>query len=164
MPCESFWGGETKVSVKRRTFVFVVLALLVWALVASLIGATYYYAYTDLYQKTRKPIIYVSLGFNYGNGTVKWFNQTSARAGDTLLDVTGLKFSLNYTIWPSSGAFLDSLDNVKNSPPYYWMWWMWTSFGWVQGQAAMDRFIVGDGETYYWYYEDTSLFPMPTPP
>ena len=151
-------------SMQKRTFLFVLLALLVWSLLASLTTGYYYYLYGDLLQKTQKPIIHVNIGVNYGNGTVKWFNQTVARAGDTLLDVTGLEVSLNYTVWPGSGAFLTSLDNVSNSYPYYWMWWTWTPFGWVQGQAAMDRFIVGDGETYYWYYEDTSIWPLPTPP
>lgn len=140
-------------SARKRTFVFVTLALLVWSAVASLTAGYYYYQYNDLFNKTHKPIINVNLGINYGNGTTKWLNQTKSRAGDTLLDVTTLVASVNYTPWPGSGAWIDSIDGVENTKTKYWYWWMWTSFGWAEGQAAADRYIVGDGETYYWYYE-----------
>jgi len=152
------------VSVKRRTFTFVVLALLVWALVASLIGAFYYYAYNDLYQKTRKPVIHVDLGLNYGNATVQWFNKTEARGGDTLLDVTMQKAEVNYTT-SSYGAFVNSINSKINTASEAWIWWTWTKqFGWSQGPIASDKYVLGDNETAYWYYQDVTKWPYSTPP
>jgi len=152
------------VSVKRRTFTFVVLALLVWALVASLTSAYYFYLYSNLFQKTRKPIIHLNLGFNYGNGTVQWFNQTEARGGDTLLDITMQVAKVNHTIF-SYGAFVNSINNVNNTASKAWIWWTWTQqFGWSQGPIASDRYALGDDETAYWYYQDVSAWPYSTPP
>lgn len=138
--------------------------MLVWALLASLMAGYYYYSYNDVLSKTRKPILSVNVGVNYGNGTVKWYNGTNVLAGETLLNATSYVANVKYTVWAGSGAFVDSIDNLTNTGSYYWLWWMHTSFGWAQGQVACDRYIVGDDEIYYWYYEDTSAYPSPSPP
>jgi len=148
----------------HRMFLFVALGLLVWGLLASLTAGYYYYSYNDLVNKVQKPNVRINLGINYGNGTpTKWFNQTGVKTGSTLLNATMLVAKVEYTIWPGSGAFVNSINNVTNSGSYYWLWWMHTSFGWSQGQVASDRYIVGENETYYWYYEDTSIWPPPSP-
>jgi len=151
-------------SVKKRTYVLTVLALLVWGILASLLAGYYYYSYVDALSKTQKPIITANIGINYGNGTVIWHNGTGVMSGKTLLNVTMLVAGVNYTLWPGVGAFVDSIDGLTNSGSYYWMWWMHTAFGWSEGQVACDRYIIGDNETYYWYYEDTSVQPLPSPP
>lgn len=151
--------------MKKRTYVFTTLALLVWGFLASMTAGYYYYLYNDLFSKTQKPIVHVNIGVNYGNDTpTKWFNETSVMAGDNLLNVTMLVAKVKYTVWPGSGIFVDSINNVNNSGSLYWMWWMHTTYGWSQGQVGCDRYIVGDKETYYWYYEDTSTWPPPPPP
>jgi hypothetical protein len=126
----------------------------------------YYYQYSDLLAKTYGTIIYVNLGINYGDGRpTVWFNGTKAKMGMTLLNVTMLVAKVNYTMYPGMGAFVNSIDGVSNSHPRYWMWWMWTTWGgWVEGPIACDRYVVGDGETLFWYYEDTSISPLPKPP
>jgi hypothetical protein len=114
------------------------LALLVWALVASLVGAYYYYSYNDLFQKTRKPIIHINLGLNYGNGTIQWFNQTEARSGDTLLDITMTVAEVNHTAY-STGAYVTSINKVEETTSKSWTWWTWTKqFGFSAGQVASD--------------------------
>jgi hypothetical protein len=84
--------------------------------------------------------------------------------GATLLNLTEIVAKVNYTSWPSMGAFVNSIDDVENVHPYYWMWWIWTSYGWMEGPIACDKYLVADNETLYWYYEDTSVSPLPTPP
>ena len=152
-------------AVKNRTFVSMSLALLVWGLLASLTAGYYYYLYNDLFNKTQRTIVHVNIGINYGNGTpTRWFNGTRVRAGDTLLNATMLVVKMKYKVWPGLGAFVDSIDNVSNSGSFYWLWWVYTAYGWSQGQVASDRYVVDDNETYYWYYEDTSKWPPPSPP
>lgn len=113
---------------------------------------------------TSHKVIHVSLGLNYGNGTVRWFNNTRMLMGMTLLDVTLLLAETNYTT-SSIGAFVNSIDNVKNVNPSYWMWWTWTSnSGWMEGTVACDAYIVANGEIFYWYYENTAISPLPHPP
>lgn len=150
--------------MKRRISVIWLLGVLVWALLASLLAGYFYYSYNDALSKTRRPVLNTNVGLNYGNGTVKWFNGTNVLAGETLLNATSHVAKVKYTIWAGSGAFVDSIDNITNSGSYYWLWWMYTTYGWTQGQVASDRYLVGDSETYYWYYEDTSAYPSPSPP
>jgi len=151
------------VAVNKRTFTFTILGLLVWALISSLVAAYYYNAYNDLFQKAHKSIIYINLGINYGNSTVQWFNYTEARGGDTLLDATITIAEVNYTT-SSFGALINSINNVNNTSPNAWIWWMHSQFGWSEGPVACDKYVLGDNETLYWYYEDTSKWPYPTPP
>ncbi|MGQ9726498.1 MAG: hypothetical protein ACUVQL_05150 [Candidatus Bathycorpusculaceae bacterium] len=140
------------------------LTILCWAIAATFSTGYFYYQYADLVSRTKGTSIHVNLGINYGNGTVKWFNNTEVKMGITLLNLTEIVAKVNYTLWPGMGTFVDSIDNVENSPPYYWMWWVWTSYGWMEGPIACDKYLVSDGEALYWYYEDTSVSPLPTPP
>lgn len=150
-------------SVKRRTFIFGALALLVWALLASLVGAYYYSSYNDLLQKTQSTIIHVNLGLNYGNGTVQWFNQTEAKGGDALLGITMNVAKVNYTAY-STGAFVTSINNVKNTLTTSWMWWTWSKRFWSLGNVGSDTYPLGDNETVYWYYENVMTWPPNAPP
>ena len=119
----------------------------------------------DLFERTKGKSIHVNLALNYGNGTVRWYNETKATMGMTLLNVTSQVANVNFTIWSGMGAFVNSIDHVENSYPYYWMWWSWSSYsGWVEGPVACDKYVVADGETLYWYYENTTISPLPPPP
>ena len=150
-------------SLQKRTFLFVALALLVWAVVTSMVGAYYYVSYNDLFQKTRKPVIHVNLAFNYANGTVQWFNSTEARSGDTLLDVTMKLAQVNYTT--SGGTFVTLINNVNNAGMKGWTWWTWIDqVGWELKLFASDKYVLGDNETSCWYYADASTWPPSPPP
>jgi len=150
------------VSMGKRTFVFVVLALLVCLAVATSFAGYYHYMYNDLLGKMRTKTIRVNLAVNYGNGTTEWFNQTEARAGDTLLDITASVATVNFTT-TAGGATIEAINGRRNSGNYWWYWWMWTSWGWIGGPVACDKYVVGDRETLYWYYQDTSIYPLEQP-
>jgi len=150
----------------RRTFTFFALALIVWALVASSIAGYYYYQYNILFGKTRK-IIDIDIGVNYGNGTVKWFNDTKAKTIDTLFEVTIRVATVNYTGYMGTGVFVTAINGVANphlSSKHYWIWWTRTTEGWTTGPVGCDQYFVNNNETYYWYYEDTSTWPPLSPP
>jgi len=142
------------------------LVIFCWASATSFTAGYYYYHYNDLLAKVSGITIHVNLGINYGDNTpTQWFNGTEAKMGMTLLNVTMLVANVNYTPYAGLGAFLESINNKNNSYPHYWMWWMWTSWGgWIEGPIACDKYVVGDGETLFWYYEDTSISPLPKPP
>ncbi|MEM1574639.1 MAG: DUF4430 domain-containing protein [Nitrososphaerota archaeon] len=139
------------------------IILAISTIIASSLSIYYYYQYSELLKKIQGTTIHVNLGINDGK-TIKWFNGTAIKLGSSLLDLTMLVANVNYTIYPGMGAFVNSINGVENSHPYYWMWWMWTPYGWMEGPVAADRYIVGDGETLYWYYENTSISPLPMPP
>jgi len=135
------------------------LVVLCWAISTSFMAGYYYFQYTDFYAKVRGVIISANLGINYGNSSeVVWFNNTKINAGATLLDLTRLVASVNYT------GMLNSINGVPNSYPKYWMWWTWSGFGWSFGSFACDKYIVGENETLLWYYQDVSTWPPSPPP
>ena len=108
--------------------------------------------------------VQVSIAICYGD-RIEWFNNTKVKVGSTLLDVTLKVAEVNYTVYPGMGAFVNSINNVENKHPYYWMWWFWTDYeGWVEGPVAADKYVVSDGEILCWFYEDTSKTPLPKPP
>jgi hypothetical protein len=150
-------------SAKRRTYLFIALAFLVWGLVASLVAGYYYSLYNNLFTTTQKAIINVNIGLKNGSANITWFNGTSAKAGDSLLTVTQLIATVNYTEYTGLGAFVNSINKVANHEPFYWMWWTYSTSGWSEGQVACDKYIVSNGQTCVWYLEDTSISPPPTP-
>ena len=149
-------------STKRRTYLFIVLAFLVWGSLASLVAGYYYNLYNNLSEATQKPIINVNIGLDYGNATIMWYNGTSAKAGDSLLAVTQLIATVNYSEYPGSGAFVNSINDVANNESFNWMWWTYSrSYGWTLGPVGCSKYIVSDNETCVWYFEDYSQLPAP---
>jgi len=140
------------------------LTILCWSIVATFSTGYFYYQYNDLLKRTEGNPIHVDIGLNYGNGTVRWYNNTKATMGMTLFNVTLLVAKVNYTMYPGMGAFVNSIGNIENSYPFYWMWWVWASYsGWIEGPIACDKYVVTNGETLYWYYENTTISPLPQP-
>jgi hypothetical protein len=104
------------------------------------------------------------LGINYGNGTVQWFNETEVRSGDTFLDVTKQVAIANYTDY-GYGSLVNSINDVNSTSSEAWIWWIWNQqFGWSQGPVASDKYVLGNNETAYWYYQDISAWPYSSPP
>jgi hypothetical protein len=107
----------------------------------------------------------VNLGINYGDvEPTAWFNKTTVEMGATLLDVTEAVAKVKVKHYPGMGAFVESINGVENRNPNFWMWWTYSSLSWYEGPIAADRYIVAEGETLFWYYEDTSVSPLPIPP
>lgn len=147
----------------ENKWILIALAMLCWALSTSFMAGYYLFQYNDLSAKVRGAIISTNLGINYGNGSgIFWFNGTKVNAGATLLNLTKLVVSVNYT-GSLSGASINAIDDVSNSYPRWWMWWSWTSYGWVLGSIACDKYVVGENETLLWYYQDISVYPPPPP-
>lgn len=143
----------TEKTFVMNKWIIVALVVLCWALAASLMAGYYYYQYNDLSSKVKETFITANLGINYGNGSaIRWSNETRTTAGSTLLDLTKLVASVNYT-GSLSGAYVNAIDGVSGSSGKYWLWWSYSSYGWTSGQVAPDRYVVGDNETIFWYFE-----------
>jgi hypothetical protein len=133
--------------------ILVALVVLCWALAASFMAGYYYYQYSDLSSKVKGQSITANLGISYGNGSAtRWLNETKINSGSTLLDLTRLVASVNYTE-SLSGASVNAIDGVPSSGGKYWLWWSYSSYGWTFGQVACDRYVVGENETVVWYLE-----------
>jgi hypothetical protein len=137
------------------------MILMCWALTASFMTGYYYYQYDDLLSKAQGNIILTNVGINYSNGSATyWHNETKIKAGSTLLEITKLVASVNYT-GSLSGALVNTIDGVPQSDGKYWLWWTHSSYGWTFGQVACDKYVVGENETLFWYREVYSANPQP---
>ncbi len=142
--------------MRERLSKILMLTLLIWAVGASALLAS------CVYEKGEKGYVVVNIGFKQGD-SLTWHNNTKVPAGSTLFDVTKLVADVEYKQYPY-GVFIESIEGVRNEGSYYWMWWKWDNkMGWTLGPVGADRYVVGDGETYLWFYEDTSNYPPPKP-
>jgi PKD repeat protein len=108
----------------------------------------------------------VDVMLDYGNGTRRWASCILQLGDDTVYNATQLvATSLNVT-WYDGSAFVDAIDDVWNSYPFYWMWWYWDSSEsrWVMGPVACNLYILEDCDIIAWYYEDCSVWPPSPPP
>lgn len=150
-------------SFLKNKWMLFALAVLCWAIATSFLAGYYYHQYDDLSSKVTGDIITANLGINYGNGSrVIWFNDTRISAGSTLLRLTNLVCSVNYTD-SLSGATVNAINGVTNSNPNWWVWWSASSYGWIFGSVASDKYVVGQNETLLWYYQNITTFPPPPP-
>lgn len=142
-----------------RVWKALTLLFLVWAILAT---SLYVNTLTQA-KSMEKGTVKVNIGFKYGNGKMEWHNATLLPAGSTLLNATIAVADVNYTLY-GMGAFVNSINGVKNEKPNYWIWWTWNpSTGWTLGPVAADKYVLSDGETVLWYYENTSKYPPEKP-
>jgi hypothetical protein len=154
---------ETLQKLENKWFL-VFLTTLCWAIAATFATGYFSFQYNDLLNRAKGRPVYVNVELNYGNGTIEWHNNTETVMGTTLLNVTILVSDVNYTVWSGLGALVNGLNHVQNAYPFYWMWWMWTSYsGWVEGPVGCDKYVVADNETLCWFYENTTISPLPSP-
>lgn len=140
----------TEKTFSMNKWALVALVVLCWAIAASFKASQYSYQYTDLLAKVKNTMITANLGLDYGNGSAtRWFNGTRISAGSTLLSLTELVASVNYTPYPT-GAWVNAIDGVFPPQTKYWGWYAYSSFGWNPGGVACDRYVVGDNETLRW--------------
>jgi hypothetical protein len=139
------------------------IVVLCWALLTSFAAGYYYLQYSDLSSKLKGQVFLSNLGIDYGNGSgIQWFNGTRINAGSTLFDLTKLVASVNYS--ESLGStFVTGINSVSNLAGKDWFWWSYSSFGWSFGTFASNKYVVGNNETLLWDYQDSSVFPPPSP-
>jgi len=111
---------------------------------------------TNLLQQYESCIMRVNICIDYGNGTIRWYNQTIVPLGCNLLQATRMVAQVNSTYWPAyQASFVDSINGVWNKGAYYWMWYYWDDElkAWKYGDCGADLYILSNGETVRWRYE-----------
>ncbi len=164
-----------------RLLKVLMLAVLTWAIAASALAAQYYMLYaeevalrrslearcskyelmlqnmTSKYEALSSRLIKVSIAIDYGNGTVKWYN-------DTVLPIRSTVFSAllsiaNVTYKTSQmGVYVTGINGVKEEVHGSWgRSWVWYMFNrekgeWEWGMVAADRQPLTDGDMVMWQY------------
>lgn len=153
------------------------VALLLWAVAASAIAALQYMKAEELASEVsslrsslsateselrslRARIIVVNVAIDYGNGTVKWFNETPLPSGASVLKAllaVASRVEYKYGSW---GAYVTSVNGVaeavvSQSEGYSWLWYIYdgSQRKWVRGPVAADQYVLKDGDTVMWRYE-----------
>jgi hypothetical protein len=151
------------------------VAVICWALSASLIAGYYWFQYTDFMNRVGGVPISINIGIKYGNSTgsnestvashaTVWSNNTKALTGMTLFKVTEDVANVTYDTMAGYGVYIKSINNVSAAGAYGWVWWLWNGQGWTLGPISSGAYAVSQGETFMWYYESGQTWPPPSPP
>lgn len=133
------------------------MLFLCWALIASLIAGYYYIQYVDIHTRIEGVLISVNLGIDYGNGLRTWLNDTKALTGQTLFDVTKQVADVRYNVTIELGTEITSINGVSKQGGFGWTYWKWNGIerSWSIVWLAVDKYLVGNEETFMWYYQNS---------
>jgi hypothetical protein len=100
----------------------------------------------------RASVIHVNIIIDYGNQTIKWYNQTPASPGTTLFEVTRKIADIEYSYWPTMEPGHILVTSINNYTAGYWIWYYWdeTKSEWVFGPVGCDAWILTDEGIYKW--------------
>ncbi len=131
-------------------------------LVVAVYFAAYYYMesvnYRQLYERAaadlKRLTMPVNILIDYGNGTKIWYNETLVPRESTLLGATEIVAKVDYYT-TKDGSFVTHINGVGGESNRYWIWYIWNSTenSWSWGPVACDRYILKEGDTVAWRYE-----------
>jgi hypothetical protein len=102
--------------------------------------------------------IEVSTLVNYGNGTVKWYNETQVPKIWNFYNLTIFLANGNVEAqyYPSLGEhYILAINGLKQVDPLYWSLWILCQKdrAWEMSPVGADEIILANGETLAWYYQ-----------
>ncbi|MFB0523321.1 MAG: hypothetical protein ACETV1_06140 [Candidatus Bathyarchaeia archaeon] len=144
--------------MSKRTFVFAVLALMVWSVIATAYAGYYYMQYRQLGDKLRgfqSLILEVNILINYGNGTKEWHNATFVPVGATVFNATLAIAEVDSTPY-GEYVLINSINGVQGASDKGWIWWIWdhSTSQWKSTIEAANQHIVIDGDIIGWNYQN----------
>ena len=109
---------------------------------------------------SRANTIEVYVLFNFGNGTVRWFNDSNVPAGWNFYNLTvylanGNVNSDYYPNPPYQEHFVRGIFGIQNSGESYWALWLYCNNdrAWLYSNVGADLIRLSDKQTMAWYYE-----------
>ena len=140
--------------MEKRTFTYVALALLVWAISGTVV-AGYYFTQYDIYQNEYENLadefntlsgalggfssnlgnitevlesisLKVNILLSYGNGTKIWQNNTALPLASTAFTAILAIADIKYTDYGGElGILVTSVNGVANNSTHGWLYWCW---------------------------------------
>ena len=144
---------------------YLALGLIVLGMVSAQLGA-YYYLHR-LYSPAASQGGTVNTLINYGNSTIKWYNQTSISGSENFYDLTvslvGGNIEAQFYGPPLNEHFVTAINGVKNHSPYFWTIWILCQRqnAWEVSPVGADAILVGNGQTLAWAYGIPDHSPVP---
>jgi hypothetical protein len=132
--------------------------VLIWAITGSGLAAVNFVQYNNLqvsyenlenqYTELTDGMIFVDIGYSYGNGTTRWVNNTVVPQNTSVWTLTQLTVvSFNFTQYPF-GPFVTMLDGLFSNSTHYWTYY-------VNGEWALmgaDQYEVLTGDAVLWVF------------
>ncbi|MGQ9759577.1 MAG: DUF4430 domain-containing protein [Candidatus Methanomethylicaceae archaeon] len=135
------------------------IIFLIWAVGASVLSVNYYQesqkqqtTIENLQSVISDVAIKVNIAINYGNGTTVWYNGTYIPIGWSLFNATEKICKIKFTVFPSLGIWINSINGVSEDPASnkYWIWHLWTSNAWSMGPVGADQYFLKNGDILKW--------------
>lgn len=158
--------------MEKRTFTYVALALLVWAISGTVV-AGYYFAQYNIYQNEyenlaseMESILLVNILVSYGNGTKIWYNNTALPLGSTAFKAILAIADINYTDYGGDlGILVTSINGLTSSSTHGWLYWGWDTENseWILPEYSCAKYILHRGDIIAFTYESYMTWPPPPP-
>jgi len=158
--------------LEKRTFTYVALALLVWAISGTVV-AGYYFAQYNIYQNEyenlaseMESILLVNIFVSYGNGTKIWYNNTALPLGSTVFKAIGAIADINSTDYGGDlGILVTAINGLASSSTHGWLYWYWDAENseWALPEYSCAKYILHRGDTIAFTYESYITWPPPSP-
>jgi len=145
--------------LEKRTFTYVALGLLVWAISGTVVAGYYlgqYNTYQNEYESLAsemESILLVNILVSYGNGTKTWYNNTALPLGSTafkaILAIADVKYTKS-----ELGVFVNSINSVVGNSTHFWWYWGWDAENseWIDPGVGASQYMLHRGDTIAWTY------------
>jgi hypothetical protein len=116
----------------------------------------------------RVPVYGVQMLVDYGNGTRRWYNDTSIQPGwnGYVASLVLLRGEVQAVWYPQYGEHLvTGLGGVSQTESSSWFFWQRLPSGWVPSETGADQLRVNNGTTIAWTLcaYDSNFNPICTP-
>ena len=104
---------------------------------------------------------------NYGNGSIRWYNETNIPATWNFYQLTLYLANGNVEAQcygpPYNEHYVTAINNVSNRRPFYWTIWIFCQGqnAWVTSPVGVDLIRLSAGQTLAWAYEVPYQPPLP---
>jgi hypothetical protein len=137
---------------------------------ASLALSSLWTSYQELAAANgRKALVYdVNLLMDFGNGSIRWYNDSAAQPGwnGYVTTLVLLKGNVQAVWYPQYGEHLvTGIDGVTEASATSWFVWEFEGGGWAPAQSGADQIQINNGTTIAWTLcpYDSNFDPTCTP-
>jgi hypothetical protein len=163
--------------LEKRLYLYIALAMLVWAICGSAL-AGYYFTQYNIYRNEYAALVAgfnslsqtmgnlsnmmeslslrVNLLINYGNGTLVWYNNTALPVGSTAFTAVMGVAKVEYKDYGQElGILVTSINGLANNSPQGWFYWYVNTSNstWVSPEYSCAKYILHRGDTISFAYE-----------
>jgi len=158
--------------LEKRTFTYVALCLLVWAVSGTAVAGYYftqYNIYKSEYQNLAgemESILLVNIYVSYGNETRVWYNNTALPLGSTAFKAILAIADVEYKDYGGElGILVTSVNGLANNSTHGWFYWYWDAENavWLLPDYSCAKYMLHQDDVIAFTYESYVTWPPPQP-